>query len=689
MSWKTFSFAFGGGMDEVTQPLAIDPGRVIATLNHEALDSGYGRIHGFERFDGRTGPTDFPFYLLGFDGGVGAITAGQTITGQTSGATGVVLVDVTLATGAWDGTGTGTIGFRTLTGNFVADENIRVGGVTKAVSTGAQETGVSGSGDDEELAWSEAARDYARSLIGSVTGSGVIRGVWEFDGTVYAFRDNVGGTAGALFKSTASGWSAVSLGHTIHFTSGGTYEIVEGNTITGATSAATGVVRRVVLQSGDWAGGDAAGYLTLSGITGTFQAENLDVAANLNVATIAGAQVATTLPAGGRYFFVTHNFYGASGTRRIYGCNGVGTAFEFDGTYFTPIETGMATDTPNRIAVFRNHLFLAFPNGSVQHSAPGEPVSWEPVLGTAEIAIGSDVSDFIANIDSLVILGEHGIFVLTGLDISDWTLGTLTLEAGAIPYTAQRIGQGIYLDNRALRSIQATANYGNFSMGSFSSGANRTMRRKSSTGVRPIASVIVRQKNHYRLFFDDGSGLSFYLGRKFPEPMYFDLGKTVQCISSNESVDDVERVFFGSSDGYVYQLDKGISFDGEPIEAFCQLPYTSLKNPQALKRVYKIEMEVVAAGGSDIGIAADYDYAGSEQDNSSQTSVEAQGTGGLWGVANWGEFYWSAPSENTLEAYVDGQGRNVSTIAYTNSHLIAPYELRGATIHYGERGLHR
>jgi hypothetical protein len=72
------------------------------------------------------------------------------------------------------------------------------------------------------------------------------------------------------------------------FTSGGTYEVVVGDTITGATSSATATVFDVELTSGTWAGGTAAGNLWLNSQSGTFQAENLNVGANTNVATIAG-----------------------------------------------------------------------------------------------------------------------------------------------------------------------------------------------------------------------------------------------------------------------------------------------------------------------------------------------------------------------------------------------------------------
>lgn len=687
MTRRSSSFGLAGGLDEVTQPLALSPGKAIACLNHEVVDAGYARVGGFERLDGRPSPTDAPFWLLDFIDGATAITAGQTVTGGTSGATGVVLVDVEPDGGAWDGEATGYIGLRALTGTFVAGEDIEVSSSAVAkVATGAV-LGLPGSADAIEQAIAEAARDHARGLIAAVPGSGVLRGVCELNDTIYAFRDNVGGTACVMHEATSSGWQAVNLGHSLAFTSGGTTEISEGDTITGATSGATATVARIVVQSGDWAAGDAAGYMTLAGITGTFSAENLNVGASTNLATIAGAPVANTIPAGGRYFFVAQNFYGAESARALYGCNGVGPAFEFDGTTFTSIATGMVNDTPNRIAVFRNHLFLAFDGGSVQHSAPGDPLTFDPEVGTVgEIAFGSDVADFIQNIDSLLILCEHGIYALTGYDVTDWVKSTITEEAGAKPFTGQRFGPGLYLDNRGLRSVNATQAYGNFAMGTFSAQVEKTLARKRAASVAPVASCIVRTKNHYRLFFADGTGLSFYLGRKTPESMSFDLGKIVRCISSTESPDGGERVLFGSDDGYVYQLDKGISFDGEPIEAFCQLSYNQLGMPDVVKRIFKIGLEVSAAGATTIGVSVDFDYAGGEQSGSSAISLEAYGAGALWGIGRWGEFVWGAPVENSIEAHVDGQGRNVSLIIYSNSHLIAPYELRGATIFFGERG---
>lgn len=79
----------------------------------------------------------------------------------------------------------------------------------------------------------------------------------------------------------------------LSFTSGGIYEIQVGDTIEGATSSATAYVTGVSVTSGSWAGGDAAGTLTLRRLTGTFQAENLNVVGGNSVAAIAGGPAGT------------------------------------------------------------------------------------------------------------------------------------------------------------------------------------------------------------------------------------------------------------------------------------------------------------------------------------------------------------------------------------------------------------
>jgi len=73
----------------------------------------------------------------------------------------------------------------------------------------------------------------------------------------------------------------------VPFSSGGTTEIAAGDKIVGATSGAQAWVVEVLLYSGAWADGDAAGFFVVEMIGDTdFGSENVDVGDDSNLATV-------------------------------------------------------------------------------------------------------------------------------------------------------------------------------------------------------------------------------------------------------------------------------------------------------------------------------------------------------------------------------------------------------------------
>ncbi len=65
------------------------------------------------------------------------------------------------------------------------------------------------------------------------------------------------------------------LARVMLFTGGGTAEIKAGDKLHGNTSDAVGIIRQVILDSGTWAGGDAAGWFIFQHdtVVGTFESE--------------------------------------------------------------------------------------------------------------------------------------------------------------------------------------------------------------------------------------------------------------------------------------------------------------------------------------------------------------------------------------------------------------------------------
>ena len=342
-------------MDLVTPPIASVPGRVIGSKNYEPEARGYRRMEGYERFDGQPKPSEASYWIVDFDGGDTAVVTDDVVTAP--GGSGTALFNGVLESGTYGGAdAAGYLVLTDLTGVFVNNDQLQVsaGNVALAASAHLELGADTVTLDDTYL---QAAIEARRTDILEIPGSGPVRGVAALLGTVYAWRDNTGATAVDMFKATTSGWSIQSFGSVIYFTAG-TAEFLVGETLTGGTSSATAQIDRVIKMSGSW-GSDAAGYLVIGTVTGgPFQAETITSASGS--ATATAAEVAITLPAGGTYRSIEHNFFGIKAFTRLYVVNGVGRAFEWDGTILAPIDTGAlaADDKPTHVAEFADHLVL-------------------------------------------------------------------------------------------------------------------------------------------------------------------------------------------------------------------------------------------------------------------------------------------------------------------------------------------
>lgn len=682
-------FPLRGGLDQETPAIAMPPGRAISVVNYESTPLGYQRTEGYERFDGQASPSAATFYTLTFTAGQTAFTEGLTITGYTSGATARVIAAAVLDSGTFGGgDAVGTLAVHLITGEFDSGELLRIGATTYAMLNDEPLQSDWRAGTNER-AWFLAAVEHVRGLITAVPGSGPVRGILWFAGKLNAWRDNAGATAAAIHESSSSGWQALDLGQTVAFTAGGAYEIQPGDTLTGDESGATATVRYVALDSGDWATSDAAGLLVLDDVTGALGDETFTIGVNAATATVGASPAAQVLAPGGSYKFDIFNFFATEGSERAYGVSGVAQAFEFDGASVTPITTGMEStgSSPFLIDVHKNHLFVAFPFGSLQHSRLGEPRDFSGRLGAAELGMGHEITNLIPNASAtLLITTSQTLAVLTGNDSSDWVLEPLSEDAGAKLDTARRIGDVIYLDNRGVRSVTSTQTFGNFRIGTYTRLINKTLKAKRDHGIEPVGSCVIKGKDQYLLFFDDGTGISIYFGQKQPEPMLFEYPFTVSCVHVAE-VDGIERVFVGATDGFAYELNVGTSFDGAEIEAFLQLPFGHQGDPRQFKRYSKLEAEVLAEQGTELGLVTQFDYGNDYQPLASEDVFDViGGSGGLWGVAVWGEFAWSAPQVGKAELWIDGSGVNMSPIFVSRQNIVPSHTIAGVTVVFNPRG---
>lgn len=540
----------------------------------------------------------------------------------------------------------------------------------------------------------EAAR---RATIMPVPGTGPVRGIHFFDDELYAFRDF--NTAEARMYRAAGaanpdGWAREGVSYLVNFSAGAVEPTGLPTFYDNASGAGgtLGTLQKVVKTSGDWAAGTAAGYAILGSNPAWISGDNIyrnSSATTTRVFTLTSAPSAITFTDGGRFECLTYNFYATTSLSRMYGCNGANRAFEFDGTVITPIFIpGLLTadDKPEHLAVHRNSLFLSLAAGTLAFSEVGEPLHYDAVLGAGEIGTGARPVALVENVSVLTTLTERSILNLYGNDSSDYLLEVFNPEAGGLEWTAQRLGSVYYMDNSGVRSLQTAQAFGNFKMGTITQLVQPLIEDYRRDGVEPTASAISRRKDQYWLFFDNGEGLVIHLGKKEPEIMRFNLGKVVRCTCSFED-EGQERFFFGSDDGYVYELDKGTNFDGAAIEHYVRLPFNHFGSPQQKKRAHKVTLEMEAIGSTTIQASVDFDY-GKEAGTAPQTLVVSSG-GGAIDDSGQNELYYSSQIETTAEIYVDGVANNFSLKIAGSTTTEQPHVLQGMTWHISGRGKSR
>lgn len=676
---ETSFFPFKNGLDLVSPAIEIDPGRCIDSQNYTtAISGGYERLTGYERFDGHASPSTANYWLMPITKTVNFLV-GQTLTGLTSGATCKVLqltsdIDGSIVTGR-------------VVGTFVAGESLSNGAIVGTLTSSVLQNSAINLSDDAD--YTLLAANDLRGDISAPPGSGRIRGIWMYGDAWYCFRDNAAGTTGNMWKATASGWTQVALGTEIQFT-GAVGQITAGQTISGASSGAAANVVVAMLRTGTWTSA-GAGTLILTSIVGTFQnGEALQVGA---VTKVTSASLATPIARapGGSMEFCNFNFTGSTLTLKMYGCDGVNLAFEFDGTTYVPIRTGMTNDTPSHIVGYKTYLFLSF-LGSVQLSALGSPYSWSTVLGAAEITTGDAVTGFLPQVgtgsaSSLAIFTKLRTFILYGDVTANFALKNSVWDIGYSAFTIQPVSNNTYgITARGIQSLLTTLNYGDFEYASISHEVQPLINAKRGL---EISSTAIKSKNQYRVYFSDGTGIAVGLtGDKVNGLMYLNYGTTVRCICTATMSNGSEVTMFGDDNGNVYQDNIGTSFDGAAIEHWLRLSFNHLKSPRRRKRMRRMVIEGTVERYCELRVTYDLDYGSSDVSPSAVMPAQSLAGGGAYWDSNnmvWDQFTWDVQSVINPSISLDGTATNISFLFYGSRNQDKPHVLQGQTIHYSNR----
>lgn len=703
---------FHGGLDLKTPTLKLTPGHWRSAQNWECVPNkggggGYARVGGYERFSGQPSPSGGIYSSLVFAAFVNHPTTWSgapdlpvswetsIVKGQTSGAEGFVsfYVDASV-TGYY--TGQIYLILTSVTGVFVVGETVVVrsydslGNENPPCATVGVVTALDVSTSHSALLNAQFlnfAADRLRVNIAAVPGSGRILGVVSmvFSGirTVYAFRNNSGGTAAVMYQSSASGWQAVTLNNEVSFQNGGIIIPADGDTLTQGANTAT--IKRVVLESGEWEAGNAAGRLiVLTPAPGGFSAG----AATIGTVTLTllGAQTAITLPPNGKYQFDRFNFGGQLTTRKLYGASGVGRAFEFDGTTYVPLATQADTDAPKWVRAHHFHLILCI-GSSMMISGPALPYKFTTADGALEVPVGDEITGMLVQpgnqeTASLAVFSRNSAGILYGTSSANWDFRWLNDATGAIAYMQQNLDQSYRLDDQGVMSLAAGQEYGNFKQASLSAEIDTFLSEKLA---HAIGSCVSSEKSQFRLYFADGSALytTIVNGKLVGHaPMVFP--HALSCVWSGEDSSGNEETFAGANDGgLVYQLDRGSSFDGEAIVHHMQFSWNFFGAPQVRKQFRNARLEVQSHfyAQLSVGYALSYGDAAIFQPVPVSYTSNFQGSPN-WDSFTWDSFTWDGVTLSPSRLAINGKAETIQMLVSGSSDYVYPFTLSSLITHY-------
>jgi hypothetical protein len=348
----------------------------------------------------------------------------------------------------------------------------------------------------------------------------------------------------------------------------------------------------------------------------------------------------------------------------------------------------MTTDTPTHICAHANHLFLSFGH-SVQHSPLGEPAgTWEVITGAGEINIGDTVTNMLpqpGNVEAtaMTIFARNGSFVLYGTGSDTWKLVTLNSEAGARDYTGQTIGATYGLDDRGVTATETTQAYGNFASASVSDRITPwlTQYQSSVTGA-----TVSRSKSQYRMFFGGGRALYLTVIDTKPAgfmPMFFP--HSFNAVYSVETNTGVDVTYAAGTDGFVYQLDKGTSFDGAEIESFLSLQFNPSKAVRTLKQFRRAIVETSGVGFMRLFIGSELGYGNPDIDTNNHVLNAFTFSNMYWDNGSWDEGLWDGQGARPIEHDLTGTAENIAMGFVQASATQPPTTIHGVVLHYTVR----
>jgi hypothetical protein len=691
---STYVHAFGG-LDQATTPLEVSPSSLIEGFNFfEEPDGGYSRILGYERFDGKASPSSATYFIIEIDNwdlvtNQNVIQEGLRIDILTSSFHVLRAIEKPLESVEPTSTRPEPLRLCVVATDMQGPEleidtpipfNI-TGSIISATPRAATD-------DREDAEFLALAADFFRQFILPVPGVDDVIGVAQIDDSAIAWRGQLDGSLLA-FLGTGAGWQQVKYPQLVALTANnvrdyltllnnGQYQvsgiypyIPDGQIQPDQTRQVLAVIKT----------DDSLPDLTVGTI--------LSVASDGSLAGTIDEIINYRYQTGGKIRSINHNFFASENFYRCYFTDGINFAGEYlpDLNCINPITENYRN--PSGVythLIAHNARLVLSQSSSIVTSVAGEPHLFDGFLGSQQIGVGDRVTGFRSTAsDRLIVTTRRTTRALIGRTIEELDFPFVSTESGAFDDCIQAIDEVLLWDDRGINILRRTEVLGGFLAATLT---DRQRTLMADLRLSANASVSLRNINQVRFFafdrfvmvsriIDNNTGNFRYsvTEGQYPNP--------VVCVASREDERGNERILYGSNDGFVYEMDKGISFDGQPVEAFLQLHFNHLNSPYNRKRYRHADVELRSRGFAQV----DIDYAIDDGRNRFRgPTLELNSSEQGWDFNTWDIARFDSFDVVSNPISVRGSGKNFSMIVSSNSVIDAPYTFTGYLLRYSQRG---
>lgn len=353
--------------------------------------------------------------------------------------------------------------------------------------------------------------------------------------------------------------------------------------------------------------------------------------------------------------------------------DGANPALKWDGTIDTLINGVGAPADPKYGAIYKNRLVLAGYSSdpqSISISEPNTDIGFDGASGAQELPCSDDIVGLRTFRGELYIYCLNSIKKLTGSTSLDFEIVDITVSIGCVSGdTIQELGGDlIFLAPDGFRSTSATQRIGDVELSLLSRAIQPLIRNELSKALDPdkYSSLPVRAKSQYRLFVNqsplpavDQIGFIGKLGGRNDDSgnIAYDWstirGIQPYCADSAYTNDQEYCIIGSNSNGYVYRLEQGTSFDGESITAIYRSPDITIQDSTLRKVLQKAEIFTQVEGDVSVTFRTYIDRSATGIPQPASQTLAESGTQttygtGLYGTAIYGNLVYPVFKRNLL-----------------------------------------